>query len=219
MVRGLSGRQQQLLDLIDEGIRVRGSVPTLRELGERMGGISPSAVHLQLGALAKKGVLRWPRGRPREIEVLRRGAARAGRVGTEPEGAATGPLAVPVVGTIAAGPTLDAREAPDGHVLVEPGQFRSGPGGREDLFALRVRGDSMVDACIQDGDLVVIRRQDTAADGETVVALLEGEQVTLKRFYREAERVRLQPANPYYPAIFAKDVRIQGIVVGVVRYC
>ena len=77
----------------------------------------------------------------------------------------------------------------------------------------------MVDACIQDGDVVVVRRQSIADDGDTVVALLDGDQATLKRVYREAGRVRLQPANPYYPAIFAREVAIQGRVVGVIRYC
>jgi repressor LexA len=124
---------------------------------------------------------------------------------------------VPVVGTIAAGAPIDAFEEPEEFVVVEGERVRGGAAGAS-LFALRVRGDSMVDACIQDGDVVVVRRQDTAAEGDTVVALLDGERATLKRFYRLPDRIRLAPANPYYPDIFAEDVRIQGKVVGVLRY-
>lgn len=218
MVRGLSGRQRRLLELIEEGIQTTGAVPPLRTLGERMDGISPSAVHLQLAALARKGYLRWPRGRPQQIEMLRRPPAPETAAGEAP-----GPWAIPVVGTIAAGHPIDAFEAPDGHVLVDPARVRSGRRAqRDDLFALRVNGDSMVDACIQDGDVVVVRRQETAADGETVVALIRGAQATLKRFYRDASKVRLQPANSYYPALtfdMPGDVAVQGVVVGVVRYC
>jgi repressor LexA len=207
-MRGLSPRQRQVLTLLEEGIERDGEAPTLRTLGERLGGVSPAAVHLQLSALARKGYLRWPRGRPRDIELLQPAEAIP----------ALGILRVPVVGTIAAGEPIEAFEAPDGYVSVELGQLRA-PRSPAPLYALRVRGDSMVDACIQDGDLVIVRRQSTAHDGETVVALLEGQHATLKRFYREADCVRLVPANPYYPAIRAKDVAIQGAVVGVVRYC
>ena len=210
MARGLSARQRQVLEVIADGIRCRGEAPTLRELGARLGGVSPPAVHLQLSALARKGYLRWPRGRPRQIELLQPG---------DPLPAAS-LWRVPVVGTIAAGQPIDAFEAPEGHVTIDAAAFSGGRAdGQRALYALRVRGDSMVDACIQDGDLVIVRRQSVAADGDVVVALLEGEQATLKRFYREPGRVRLQPANPYYPTIYARDVAIQGRVVGVIRYC
>jgi repressor LexA len=212
MARGLSARQRQLLRLVQAGLASGGEAPTLRALGEAMGGVTPSAVHLQLDALARKGYLRWPRGRPRQVELLR----------PAEDTPSPGPALwrVPIVGTIAAGRPIDAFETPDGDVLLDPARLRSGSGaGRAELFALRVQGDSMVDACIQDGDVVVVRRQTAAENGQTVVALLEGEQATLKRFYREGSLVRLQPANPYYPAIYAKEVQVQGLVVGVVRYC
>jgi repressor LexA len=207
VTRELSPRQRQVLELVTQEVRRRGRAPSLRVLGERLGGLSPAAVHLLLEALARKGYLRWPRGRPQELEVLLPAEAL-------PE---MGLWRVPVVGTIAAGMPIDAFETAEDHVLVEGRRVRGGAAGAS-LFALRVRGDSMVDACIRDGDVVVIRRQETADDGDTVVALLEGERATLKRLYREPHRVRLAPANPYYPDIYAGDVRIQGKVVGVLRY-
>jgi repressor LexA len=207
VTRELSPRQRQVLEILTTEIRRHGRGPSLRALGERLGGLSPAAVHLHLDALAAKGYLTWPPGRPQEARLLQ--PARP----VPPLGV----WQVPVVGTIAAGAPIDAFEAPEGHVLIESSRVRGGRPGA-DLYALVVRGDSMVDACIQDGDVVVIRRQDTARDGETVVALLDGERATLKRFYREADRVRLAPANPYYPDIYARDVRVQGAVVGVLRY-
>jgi repressor LexA len=207
-MRGLSARQRQVLALLAEGIKRDGEAPTLRDLGAMLGGMTPAAVHLHLDALARKGYLRWPRGRPREIELLQPAEAIP----------SLGLCRVPIVGTIAAGEPIEAFEAPDGHVTVEVGHLRTGRATAA-LYALRVRGDSMVDACIQDGDLVIVRRQAIAHDGETVVALLEGQQATLKRLFREPDCVRLVPANPYYPAIRARDVAIQGTVVGVVRYC
>jgi repressor LexA len=208
--RKLSARQRQVLTLVSEAIRRDGQAPTLRELGALLGGLTPPAVHLQLAALARKGYLRWPRGRPRELELLQP---------AEPI-PALGLVRVPIVGTIAAGEPIDAYETPDGYVLLESAHLRAGLGSpAQPLYALRVKGDSMVDACIQDGDLVVVRQQATAEDGEPVVALLDGERATLKRLYREPGRVRLEPANPYYPAIYAQQVEVQGKVVGVVRYC
>jgi repressor LexA len=213
MAREVSERQRQLLALLRESIRQQGRAPSLRELGERLGGVSPAGVHLQLRALAEKGLVRWPRGRPRLLELT----TPAEEV-RRPDEAAL--WRVPIVGSIAAGRPIEAYESPEGSVLVERRHLRMRPPAHgADLFALRVKGDSMVDACIQDGDIVVVRRQATADDGDTVVALLDGEQATLKRFFREAGRVRLMPANPYYPPIYAKEVQIQGKVVGVVRYC
>ena len=210
MVAGLSERQRQLLDLVRERIERDGQVPSLAELGRWLGGISPAAVHLQLAALARKGYLRWPRGRPREVELL-----------LPPQRVpAAGAWRIPIVGTIAAGAPIEALQAPDGYALVEAAPLRSrAPADPAGLFALRVRGDSMVDACIQNDDVVVVRRQDTAEDGDTVVALLDGGQATLKQFYRDADGIRLKPANRYYPDIVVKEVRIQGRVMGVLRYC
>lgn len=208
MVRELSARQRQVLTTVTQEVRRTGRAPTLKALGDLLGGLSPAAVHLQLVALAKKGYLRWPRGRPQALELLQPAKALP----------ALDLWRVPVVGAIAAGAPIDAFEAPEGYVMVEGARIAGGAGGAS-LFALRVEGDSMVDACIQDGDVVIARRQATATDGDTVVALLDGERATLKRFYREAGRVRLAPANPYYPDIYAEEVQVQGKVVGVVRYC
>lgn len=208
MVRELSPRQREVLSTVGEEVRRTGRAPTLKTLGTLLGGLSPAAVHLQLTALAKKGYLRWPPGRPRDVELLQPAQAVPG----------LDLWRVPVVGTIAAGAPIDAFEAPEGYVLIEGTRLRGGAAGAS-LFALRVAGDSMVDACIQDGDVVIVRRQESATDGDTVVALLDGERATLKRIYREPGRVRLSPANPYYPDIYAQEVQVQGMVVGVVRYC
>ncbi|MBI3970854.1 MAG: repressor LexA [Chloroflexi bacterium] len=212
MVRGLTARQRQLLAIVKTHLRESGGLPPLRALGVQLGGVTPAAIHLQLAVLAQKGYLRWPRGRPRAVELLQP----VERV------RAVEALRVPIVGTIAAGEPIDAFETPDGSVLVELAQLRAGdrtPGQPGHLYALRVRGHSMVDACIQDGDVVIVRRQASAEDGDTVVALLNGEQATLKRFYRESGRVRLRAANPYYPDLVTQEVQIQGKVIGVVRFC
>lgn len=215
MPRTLTPKQRQLLQLLQQSLAASGRLPSLRLLGEQLGGITPAAVHLQLGALARKGYLRWPRGRPKELTLTP--LVRTGPVEAVP---GLGALRVPVVGAIAAGQPIDAFESADGTVLVEQEYLPRG-GQEAGLYALRVRGDSMVDACIQDGDVVIVRSQSTAQDGDTVVALLEGQQATLKRFFRDPERdqIKLLPANPYYPPIFAKEVQIQGKVVGIVRYC
>lgn len=212
-MRGLTTRQREVLAALAEAAGPGGELPTLRELGERLGGITPAAVHLHLAALARKGYVTWPRGRPRRARLAAlaqpaRGAPPAARA-----------WRVPVLGTIAAGRPIEAHQVPEDYVLVDRARLSAQGGDPRALYALRVRGDSMVDACIQDGDLVIVRAQQTAGDGDTVVALLDGDQVTLKRFYREAGQIKLVPANPYYPAIFAKEVKIQGKVVGVVRFC
>ena len=210
VARELTARQRQVLGLVADRLRRNGRGPGLAELGEALGGLSPAAVHLQLAALAKKGYLRWPRGRPQEMELLHPSESLPG----------LGLWRVPVVGTIAAGAPIDAFEAPEEFVLVESRHLgRAGALAAGTVFALRVQGDSMVDACIQDGDVVIVRRQTTAEDGDTVVALLEGERATLKRFFREPGGIRLEPANPYYPPIYTKEVQLQGKVLGVLRFC
>jgi|SRR5581483_7807794 repressor LexA len=212
-MRGLTTRQREVLAALAEAAGPGGELPTLRELGERLGGITPAAVHLHLAALARKGYVTWPRGRPRRARL----AAPAQPAQGAPPAARA--WRVPVLGTIAAGRPIEAHQVPEDYVLVDRARLSAQGGDPRALYALRVRGDSMVDACIQDGDLVIVRAQQTARDGDTVVALLDGDQVTLKRFYREAGQIKLVPANPYYPAIFAKEVKIQGKVVGVVRFC
>jgi repressor LexA len=118
---------------------------------------------------------------------------------------------LPLVGHIAAGAPIEAIENPD---VVDLGSMFTSPAG---VFALRVRGDSMIDEQIRDGDLVVAERRETARDGETVVALLDDGEATLKKFYRDGNRVRLQPANPAYSPIYVDHVHIQGVVIGVLR--
>lgn len=209
-MRGLTARQREVLAALAEVAGPGGELPTLRELGERLGGITPAAVHLHLVALARKGYVVWPRGRPRRARLT------APAPGGPPASQA---LRVPVLGTIAAGRPIEAHQVAEDYVLVDRARISAQRGDERALYALRVRGDSMVDACIQDGDLVIVRAQATANDGDTVVALLDGDQATLKRLYREAGQIKLVPANPYYPVIFAKEVKIQGKVVGVVRFC
>lgn len=199
---GLTQRQQAVLDWINEFIDEHGMPPTVREIGGSFGIKSSSAFYL-LKELERKGALaRGDRG-ARSMVV---------KAGARPPWSEQ--VSVTVVGRIAAGCPVEAIEDDAGRVTVRRDLLRGRPG-----FALQVVGDSMIDAGILDGDVVVLRRQETAEDGDIVVALLEGE-ATLKRIYREHDGVRLEPANKLLRPIRVQTGRfeIQGKVVGVHRY-
>jgi repressor LexA len=204
----LTGRQQEIFDFLVGYQEQHGYPPTVREIGEAVGLASPSTVHAHLANLERAGLLRRDPTKPRALELL--GASR--KRATETAGAAQ----LPLVGEIAAGGPLLADENVEDHVAVPE---LLAHGGAD--FLLRVKGDSMVNAGILDGDLVVVRRQDTARDGEIVVALAgddeSADEATVKTFYREADRVRLQPENAALEPIYARHVRILGKVVGVFR--
>ena len=197
-----TNRQQAVLDALSRLTRARARVPTIVELAGELG-VSGPTVHQHLKALEKKGYVRRKPGSPRSLEV----------VGASPVVDACDCMRVPIVGDVAGGPAIFAFEQPLGYVSVNR---RSAPG--ETLFALRVRGDSMVGAGILDGDLVVVRQQQTADDGDIVVALI-GEEATVKRLKRRKERVDLVPENPGMDPISVapEDLRIQGKVVAVER--
>jgi repressor LexA len=196
----LTKRQQEIFDFVKRYAGEHGYPPTVRDIGKAIGLTSSSTVHAHLANLEKLGLLRRDPTKPRAIEVLVDKAKAAA--------AATG---LPLVGQVAAGQPILAEENIEEYVTVPPIA-----GGDEGEFVLGVRGDSMVDAGILDGDFVVVRRQDTAADGEIVVALV-GEEATVKRFFKEPDHVRLQPENTTMEPIRTRDVSIVGRVVGVFR--
>jgi repressor LexA len=203
----LTKRQQEIFDFIKKYSAKYGYPPTVRDIGKAVGLASSSTVHAHLANLEKIGMLRRDPSKPRALELLDRA------VETAVEGVRNvtqGP-GIPVVGAVAAGQPVLAEENIEDYVQVPP-QI----GGDEGEFILRVRGDSMVDAGILEGDHVVVRKQETANDGEIVVALV-GEEATVKRLYREADHVRLQPENSAYEPIRSKDVQILGRVVGLYR--
>ena len=205
----LTGRQQQILDFLLDYVERHGYPPTVREIGEAVGLASPSTVHAHLANLERAGFLRRDPTKPRALELL--GGRKRAEAVEQP-----GVERLPLVGEIAAGGPLLAEENVEEHVAVPE---LLAHGGAD--FLLRVKGDSMVNAGILDGDLVVVRRQDTARDGEIVVALAgddeSADEATVKRFYREAGRVRLQPENDALEPIYAAHVKILGKVVGVLR--
>jgi repressor LexA len=202
MDRRLTERQRAVLDYITRFIEENDVPPSLQEIGQGMGGISPTAAFAHVVALERKGYLRRNPHERRGLEVVRQ----------EPGDAKPRVLRLPIVGTIAAGQPIEAIEDRSESLWVEAGLARS-PGN----FVLRVRGHSMIGDGINDGDFVIVQPQSTAENGDTVVALLGGDNVTLKRMYREKGRVRLQPANPYLEPIIVSDVAIQGKVVAVIR--
>jgi repressor LexA len=205
--RGLTERQRQVLDFVDAEVRRRGYPPSVREIGEAVGLSSPSTVHAHLAALQDKGYLRRDPSKPRAIEVA-----------LEPStGAAVErrPVRhVPLVGDVAAGTGVLAAENVE-DVLPLPQDFT----GDGELFMLRVRGESMVDAGIVDGDFVVVRVQPDAENGEIVVAGIQGEEATVKTLLRKRGKVILRPANTSMDDLVFEpdDVRIYGKVVTLLR--
>jgi repressor LexA len=202
--KDLTKRQQEIFDFIKKYSARYGYPPTVRDIGKAVGLASSSTVHAHLANLEKVGLLRRDPSKPRAIEMLDKAVDAAKSV-------VTGQSGLPLVGRVAAGQPILADENIEDYVEV-PDIAGGGQGG----FLLAVHGDSMVDAGILDGDHVVVRNQETAADGEIVVALV-GEEATVKRFFKEADHVRLQPENETMEPIRTRDVSIVGRVVGVLR--
>ena len=219
MTRHDAERRQRIVEYIARTVAERGYPPSVREIADAVGLASTSAVHHHLVALERSGQLeRGSRSsRALRLTAIAEGVAPPGR----PARGAVTPfrmpverdvLRLPVIGEIAAGQPIEAYQDPT-QTLEVPSSLQA----RDDSYVLRVRGRSMVDALIDDGDYVVVQPQATARDGDIVVALLEDNGVTLKRFYREDGRIRLQPANPEMEPIYATELQIQGKVVGVIR--
>ena len=197
----LTKRQKEIFDYIKRYSDRHGYPPTVRDIGKAIGLTSSSTVHAHLSNLEKVGLLRRDPSKPRAIEVLVDKA----------KSALPGPGGLPIVGQVAAGQPVLAEENIEDYVPVP-----HIAGGDEGEYVLRVRGDSMKDAGIFADDYVVVRPQSTASDGDIVVALI-GEEATVKRFFRKADHVLLQPENDAVEPIRARDVEVLGRVVGVFR--
>jgi repressor LexA len=200
----LTGRQQEIWDFLVDYVDRHGYPPTVREIGEAVGLASPSTVHAHLANLERAGLLKRDPTKPRALEL----------VGREPAGASVAELPkLPLVGQIAAGGPLLADENIEDHIAV--------PERLNGDFLLRVKGDSMVNAGILDGDLLVVQRAQDARNGEIVVALAgddeSADEATVKRFFREDGRIRLQPENDAMESIYAQHVQILGTVRAVFR--
>jgi repressor LexA len=210
----LTERQREIFDFVVRYADRQGYPPTVREIGEAVGLASPSTVHAHLANLERAGYLRRDPTKPRALELVRRGRETAASTATVRE---VGDVRLlPLVGEIAAGGPLLAEENIEGHLAVPEPLSR---GGEE--FLLRVKGESMRDAGILAGDYVVVRRQQTAHNGDIVVALAgedeAADEATVKRFFRESGRIRLQPENASMEPLFPDHVRILGKVTGVFR--
>jgi repressor LexA len=199
----LTKRQQEIFDFIKRYSSRHGYPPTVRDIGKAVGLASSSTVHAHLANLEKVGLLRRDPSKPRAIEMLDKAVEGVKSV--------VRPSGLPLVGQVAAGQPVLAEENIEEYVEV-PGLA----GGADGEYLLRVRGDSMKDAGILEGDHVAVRPQSTAKDGQIVVALV-GEEATIKRFFKEADHVRLQPENPAMEPIRSREVRVLGRVVGVMR--
>ena len=196
----LTKRQREILDYLNDFIQQHGYAPSLEEIGRRFNLSSLATVHKHLTNLQEKGFIRRAWNRSRSVEVIEaRTQVRA--------------VELPMLGYVAAGSPIEA--VPSQETIAVPEAFA----GKRDSYVLRVRGNSMIDEQIRDGDFVIIEDRRTAADGETVVALVGGSDVTLKKLYRERDRIRLQPANPTMEPIYvaADQVQVQGVVVGIMR--
>jgi repressor LexA len=195
-------RQSQILDFIRQHIQATGSAPTLRQIADAIGVSSLATVHEHLAALENKKLIKRKTGKTRAIELV------DADIGFSQEG-----MEVPILGYIAAGAPIEPYTDPNASIAI-PSAFVS---GRKRTYVLQVKGESMIEAQIRDGDFVVIEQAEAANNGDIVVALLDNGMATLKRFFKEATRIRLEPANAKMSPIFVKNVRIQGKVVGLIR--
>ena len=204
----LTARQQEIWNFLVEYVDRHGYPPTVREIGERVGLASPSTVHAHLANLERAGLLKRDPTKPRALELLGREKREP-----QPEVEAADVQRLPILGEIAAGGPLLAEQNIEDYVAM--------PAATKGDFVLRVKGESMIDAGILDGDLVIVQRAQDARNGEIVVALAGDyevvEEATVKTFYREKDRIRLQPENASMAPIYADHVQILGRVVGVFR--
>lgn len=203
MALTLYPKQKQILDFISQYIQKNGHSPTLKSIADALGVSSLATVHEHLSVLEKKGVIKKYSGHLRGIKILTDNDTSRSLKGIE----------LPVLGFIAAGQPIEPYTDPNSSLSVPP----SIVSGKKRSFVLQVKGESMIEDGILEGDFVVIEQQEEAQNGDIVVALLENGFATLKRYFKEATRIRLEPANAKMSPIFAVNVKIQGKVVGVLR--
>ncbi len=195
-------RQKQILDFIGQYIQKNGYSPTLQQIADALGVSSLATVHEHLASMSKKGVIKKFEGSVRGIEII-----------DKTKGDLLNGVELPILGFIAAGNPIEPHTDPNASINVAPGMLS----GKKRSFVLQVKGESMIEDGILDGDFVVIEEQNEAKNGDIVVALLESGMATLKRYYKEATRIRLEPANCKMQPIYATNVRVQGKVVGIIR--
>lgn len=194
----ITKRQREILDYIDGYIEKNGYAPTFEEIKEKLGLSALSTVHEHITALVDKGFLERDDRAVRGLSIPKR---------VKPW------LEVSLVGTIMAGKPIEAVEIPDEVVKIA----RDKRFARGELYALKVKGNSMIGDGIFDGDIVIVKKQATADNGDTVVAIIDDNEATLKRYYKEENQIRLQPANPTLSSIYRKEVEVRGIVVKIIR--
>ena len=199
--KALSAKQQQILEVIQESIRKKGYPPSVREIGESVGLKSPSTVHMHLNKLEQFGAIRRESEKNRAIDVVGQSSLRNRSM-----------TMVPLVGKVTAGQPILATEN-----IEETYPFPADLVGQESVFMLKVDGESMIQAGIFDGDFLLVRDQNAARNGDIVVALLDGEEATVKRFFHEKDRIRLQPENDRMEPIYSRNVSVLGKVIGVYR--
>ena len=205
----LTNRQSEILKFVNTHVESHGYPPTVREIGQAVGLTSPSTVHAHLARLETAGLIRRDATKPRALEVIEGGRSKA-----RPAAAAALPsqaTLLPLVGEVAAGTPVVAEDRIEDRMAIPDQLCDDGD------FLLTIRGDSMVNAGILDGDYVVVRKQDDARDGEIVVALVGDEDATVKRFFRDSGRVRLQPENDALEPMYPDQVAIIGSVKAVLR--
>ncbi|MGE0453788.1 MAG: transcriptional repressor LexA [Vicinamibacteria bacterium] len=197
----LTRRQKEILDFLGDYLERRGYAPTIEEIGEHFGLSSLATVHKHLTNLQEKGLIKRAWNRSRALELV-------------PTQVSVRAVELPLLGRVAAGTPIEAIDASE--TIFVPEDMV----GRQETYVLQVKGDSMIEEQIRDGDYVIVENRTSVRDGEMVIALLEGERVTLKKLYREGGgRIRLQPANARMKPIFVDqdDIRVQGVVIGVLR--
>ncbi len=195
----LTKRQKQIFDYLKKFMKEKDYAPSLEELRRHFRLSSIATIHQHLENLENKGYLERIKNHPRSIEISKNKKFQE-------------LIQIPILGTIAAGQPIEAVEDKEIIKVQKSLLARSG-----EHFALRVRGDSMIDERISNGDIVIIRKQSNAENGETIIALINNNEVTLKKIYKEKNRIRLQPANPKLKPIFVKELIIQGKVISVIR--
>jgi repressor LexA len=205
-VEKLSKRQAQIYAFLKEHVREKGYPPSVRDIGESVGLASSSTVHGHLERLEKKGLIRRDPTKPRAIEILENREVDGVRQSDA--------YFAPIIGKVTAGIPITALENIDGYFPL-PSQYSIYEGN---LFILEVMGDSMIDAGILDGDYLVVKKQNTANNGEIVVAMTEDDEATVKRFFKEKTHIRLQPENSSMEPILVTTVTILGKVIGVFRH-